>query len=579
MYLKSLTISNESQVIRKINFRTGINLIVDETPASESKVETGNNVGKTTVLKLIDFCFGADAKSVYIDNESKKEYQLIKDFLKDEEILVELVLKEDLNIQGSKEIVIVRNFLSRKKIIRRINGQDLTEDEFEPKLGELIFPNHQTDKPSFRQIISHNFRYDDEKIAQTLKTLNRYTSDAEYETLHLFLLGCEVGSGNEKQKLLTKIQQENTFKNRLEKKQTKTSYETTLALVDLDIEKLNRKKASLNLNENFESDLDALNKLKYQINKLSSEISRSNIRRDIILEAKQELEASISNIDTKQLQIIYQQATKQLSNLQKTFEDLLNYHNKMVVEKVRFITQELPTLEADINNKNAKLSDFLKEEKKIAALISKSDSFEDLESLISELNEKFRKKGEYEQVIQQLNEIETELEQLNNKLQEIDNELFSDDFEQIVKNQRDKFNKYFSSISNELYGEQYALNYDIIKNSKGQKLYKFSTFNTKNPNMSSGKKQGEISCFDIAYILFADNENIPSLHFILNDKKELMHGNQLNKIAELANEKNIQFIASILQDKLPVELDKEEYFVLKLSQSDKLFRVEKRSTS
>ena len=53
-----------------------------------------------------------------------------------------------------------------------------------------------------------------------------------------------------------------------------------------------------------------------------------------------------------------------------------------------------------------------------------------------------------------------------------------------------------------------------------------------------------------------------------------MHDNQLVKIAELINVSNIQFVASILHDKLPVELNKEEYFVVKLSQNDKLFRIE-----
>jgi hypothetical protein len=119
-------------------------------------------------------------------------------------------------------------------------------------------------------------------------------------------------------------------------------------------------------------------------------------------------------------------------------------------------------------------------------------------------------------------------------------------------------------------GEQYAVKYDIITNKKGQRLYKFSAFNA---NMSSGKKQGEISCFDIAYTLFADEENIPCLHFLLNDKKELMHDNQLVKISEFVNRNNIQFVASILKDKLPLEINKEEYFVVKLSQKDKLFRI------
>lgn len=69
MFLKSLIISTTTKVIREISFHKGINLIVDE---SEEQI-TGNNVGKTTVLRLIDFCLGGDAKDIYIDPENKKQ--------------------------------------------------------------------------------------------------------------------------------------------------------------------------------------------------------------------------------------------------------------------------------------------------------------------------------------------------------------------------------------------------------------------------------------------------------------------------------------------------------------------------
>ena len=67
MLLKSIVISKiGGEIIRDIFFRDGLNLIVDETPTISGK-ETGNNVGKTTVLKLIDFCLGASAKNIYTD--------------------------------------------------------------------------------------------------------------------------------------------------------------------------------------------------------------------------------------------------------------------------------------------------------------------------------------------------------------------------------------------------------------------------------------------------------------------------------------------------------------------------------
>lgn len=569
MFLKTLTITKGSEVIREIEFRKGLNLIVDN---SEGKI-TGNSVGKTTILKLIDFCFGANKKIIWEDPEdSKRDYTLVKDYLTKNEVIVSLVLTEDLDNENAQETEIERNFLTRSKIIRRINGEGFTEDEFEVKLRGLLFPEHLSDKPTLRQIISHNIRYKDLSINNTLKTLDKFTSDVEYEALYLFLFGCEFTKGNSKQELVEKIRQEDVFRKRLEKVQTKSAYETTLSLIENEIEELERKKSNLNLNENFEDDLDSLNKIKYDINKLSSETSKLNIRKEIISEALEDLTVSKSSIDIQQLNQIYQQATDVLGELQKSFENMVEYHDQMIDEKRNFIASELPELEFKIGVKNKELNRLLQQEKELTITISKSDSFEELENLIAELNEKYRLKGEYENVVNQLTGVEENLKIYNETLKEIDDELFSDDFEATIKTQLNKFNKHFSEISELLYNEKYALKHDKVKNKKGQQLYKFTAFNT---NFSSGKKQGEISCFDIAYTLFADEENIPCMHFILNDKKELMHDNQLVKISELVNKSDIQFVASILKDKLPPDLNKEEYFTIQLSEDDKLFRIEK----
>ncbi|TYA74741.1 DUF2326 domain-containing protein [Seonamhaeicola marinus] len=571
MFLKSLQIINikNSSVIREIAFRNGINLIVDE---SEESI-TGNNIGKTTVLKLIDFCFGANKNNVWQDPENPKEvYSLVKNFLIDNEVLVVLTLSESLNSTEENDVVIERNFLSsRKTVIRRINGQAYTDEEFEDELKELFFPNLVAEKPSFRQIISHNIRYKDLSINNTLKTLDKFTSDAEYETLYLYLLGCEFNDGNQKQEIIQNIRQEDNFRKRLEKFQTKSAYETTLSLIENDIEELNIKKSKLNLNENFDSDLNKLNQIKYEINKLSSEISKINIRKELIIEAKNDLEANKSEIDLPQLEQIYNQATDILGELQKSFENMVNYHNQMITEKAKFIDNELPNLEQKLEQKNKQLDTLLGQESNLSKVIAKSDSFEELELLISQLTEKYRLKGEYENTIQQLQQVEDNLSSYNDKLKEIDEALFSDEFEEKVKTQLNKFNKYFSSVSEYLYDEKYALKYEKVTNRKGQRLYKFSAFNT---NFSSGKKQGEISCFDIAYILFARNEEMPSMDFLLNDKKELMHDNQLVKIAQFVNETDIQFVASILKDKLPVELNNPDNFILELSEDNKLFRIE-----
>lgn len=260
-----------------------------------------------------------------------------------------------------------------------------------------------------------------------------------------------------------------------------------------------------------------------------------------------------------------------MEGIQKTFEELCDFHDRMLREKVAYVTKELPKLEETIRKRSGSLKLLIKQQNELTEKINHSDSFEALENLMSELNEKYRKKGEYEKTIAQLREVDGNLAVYNRELAAIDDQLFSDGFGDVVKEQVRKFNTFFSEISSTLYGEQYALKVDPVVNKKGQRLYKFSAFNT---NFSSGKKQGEIFCFDIAYTLFADQEGIPCLHFLLNDKKELMHGNQLLKIANLVREKGVQFVASILHDKLPPELDDEKNFAVKLSQTDKVLRIE-----
>ena len=572
MFIEKLKISTKDETIREMNFHKGMNLIIDNTPLTADLKSTGNDVGKTTVLKLIYFCLGGEGKDIYTDEENKHEvYEEVKNFLINQEVLVTLTLTNGFNIPQKNQLVIERNFLSGKNAIRKINGESILKKDFENELLAKIFPEHKSEKPSFKQIISHNIRYKDNSINNTLKTLISFTSDVEYETLYLYLLGCGFDSGAQKQALTNKMKQENAYKERIEKKQKKNSYEVALAIVEDEIVDLNNKKSLLNINENFEEDLNRLNEIKYKISRISSIITKLEIRRDMIVEAKNEMEKDVSSIDLEQLRLLYSESKEYIPNLHKTFEDLVAYHNKMIIEKISFITKELPSLNDRIENEKRTLKELLSDEKELSLKISKSDSFNDLENIISEINEKYRLKGEYENTISQINEVDLVLEEIENELENIDQYLYSSTFQEKLKKQITKFNKYFSSVSYDLYGEKYALTYDIINNKKTNKpVYKFSTFNS---NMSSGKKQGEILCFDLAYIMFADEEGISCLHFLLNDKKELMHDNQLSKVADFVMKKNIQLVISILKDKLPNYLLNKANVVIELSQEDKLFRI------
>ena len=102
MFLKKITISNGPTLKRDILFHKGLNLIVDETKTSDRR-ESGNNVGKTTVLRLIHYCFGSDGKNIYKDPEFKdKANTKIERFLQDNKIVISMIQKEDLESTKSR---------------------------------------------------------------------------------------------------------------------------------------------------------------------------------------------------------------------------------------------------------------------------------------------------------------------------------------------------------------------------------------------------------------------------------------------------------------------------------------------
>lgn len=571
MFLKELKIESRDKVIREIPFHLGTNLIVDETQ-NENEIETGNNIGKTTVLALIDYCLGGDPEQIYKDPESKKIIDFVKDYLVDKEILITLKLKRDLLDEKSGEVTIERNFLQRNKKIMKINGENLTKNngkDFEEKLSALIIGERENNKPGIRQIFAHNIRYKDERINNTLKVLNRYSTNVEYETLYLYMFGLPV---SDRTYLMKKLKIEQNFKARLEKKQAIPELELQIDIVKDNIKNLEVKKRNLNINEKYEEELQVLNSTKYKISKISSKISELSLRKELLKETEYELKQDTADVDLDELRELYSVAKKSVNEIQKTYEQLIEYHNNMILEKIRYITQDLPSLESEIEQHNQNLEKELTIEKYLTNKISSSDTFSDLENIISDLTNNYQKLGELENSLSQIETSEENITKINGDIELLDGNRFTIEFQDQLLKQLMKFNKHFKEVSKELYGEEYGITFSIKEDRKTkQKYYAFECFNL---NTSSGKKQGEILCFDIASILFARSEEIPSLDFILNDKKELMHGNQLLKVNEYAWKNNIQLVFSILKDKIPEEINNDKHIVLRLSEKDKLFRIE-----
>ncbi len=566
MFLKQVIIQNKGSIVRDISFHKGINLIVDETPVNSSQQTTGNNVGKTTVLRLVDYCFGADGKNIYQDTEFNKQANTtIENFLKENEIIITVVLVDTLDSAAKHTVTIRKNFLPRTKKLQEINGENITNNkDFEKALKKEIF-NSEVDNPTFRQIISKNIRDEKNKMINIVKVLNSFASSEVYEALYLFWLGISTDSHKEKERLSLDKKKEEGFQKRLKKEGELSLIEQQLILVNGKIEELNQRKSQFNLNQNYSSDIDKLNEIKFKLNRNATELSRLEIRKDLINESKEDLEQEYTQIDTSQIKSLYEKAKSLISTIQVSFEDTVKFHNDLISEKLEYITKELPEIEQQIRKVKSEITILRNAEDKLTETLNKSALVEDFEKTILELNKQFERKGNLEEQKRLWLYSQEKLSQIDENLNAINQGISSKDSQ--IQNRITEFNKYFSVMSNRLYGETY-----LLSSQKNEKGYELIVTNLEG-NPSTGKKKGQIAAFDFAYIEFADKLDIECLHFIMHDQLETIHDNQLNTIVEVANSINGQYIVPILRDKIPSNIDISDFEVLSLSQDNKLFKI------
>ena len=567
MFLKKLSIYNNNGIIREIFFKRGVNLIVDETNETQRLQSTGNNVGKTTVLRLIDYCLGAKGDEIYKDSEfSGQPNTDIEVFLKQTEVVITLEMVEELNGEEENVISISRNFLKQKQKKQTINGVSYSDEEFTKKLEELIF--HTTiNKPSFRQMIAKNIRITPERMTNILKVLVKFTKTEEYEALYLFWLGIDTASSAEKAKLIEKRQQEKRFQNRLknESKGDLAFIEQQLVFLAGQIAELEKQKDDFNLNERYEEDIKMLNDTKKRLNNIASEISVLEERKNLILESKTDLEAQYTNINTQQIALLYEKAKVLIPSLQVSFEQTVQFHNDLLTEKLAYITRELPTINQQLKSLNISLEEHRTKEISLTQKVKKMGVWDSLERIIATLNSLYERKGNLEKQKEYWIMSYQTMEAIDADLKAIDSDIASNNL--LMENRITLFNKYFSKMSNILYGEHY-----LLFQKKKENGYDLAIQNIEG-NPSAGKKKGQIAAFDFAYIQFADELAIRCLHFILHDQLENIHDNQLNTLFEVANHLNGQYIVPILRDKVPENIDISPYTILTLSQDDKLFKI------
>lgn len=566
MYIKKVRILKGNDEVRKVEFKMGLNLIVDSGNGT-----SGNDVGKTTFLRLIDFCLGAEEGFLYTQAGNVVN-EKVKQFLRENNILIELTLVEGWN-KKSPVHVIRRNFSSnRREKVFEVDGVRLATKNASKILAENLFPCFDFSKPSFREIIHHNVRCYDGRFEDPLK-IHDFTSAPDYEAIYLFMLGCALDEAKEKKRLTGELDWENKYKDALEKETNLQEGESLIANLESEIRRLQERIDAFYVNEQINVNLSDLRRVREDMREVSSEVARLRVRKNIIESSVRAFERSSTLLSTDSVRKIYAEAKILFPDIQKKFEELIDFHNAMIDEKVEIIKDELSDLSNEINVKEAELSQLREENDRLASEYERNISSRQLKDDVDSLGKKLVECQEIKSRVNQIKARDAVICDITNKLDIINQGIHSHDFREKLVERVQRFNEIFSPLVKRICKTNNELIF-TVKKVRGKKVYAFSL---QNPDFSDGAKHKVIFCYDVAYSLFARAYSIPHFDFLLNDRKESVDHNQLIEMSKVAGEKSLQWVVAILADKLPSDLAKQENVVLELSELSKLFRIEEYS--
>lgn len=568
MQLVALTIRRANQVLREITFKDGLNLILDK-PTISGK-QSGNNVGKTTVLRLIDFCLGSDGDEIWQDSEFKGSInQDVYDLLHGTPAVL-ITLETSDKFRGNHSFR--RSFkVTGQKGTGLLYVDDVPQDSitaYRDEVKNILFGT-KARKPSLRQLAPKFVRSSSALMSKTLKFLGNYGSEVDYEAVHLFLFGFfNVGVLEERAALTDKRAVVARDLQGAVRQRKEGEIEQLLLHLRREIEEAQAAIQVRGEVPEIAAVANSVSEIRVRASDVGSALGQIEGEIASINLAIAGLKHDYDNIDYVAVKSIYSEAGKYHEKLQHDWEDLSKFVESLRGRKERFLQQQLDGLNKKAATAHQALARLQVEEENLVTALHQTRAFEVALEARADLHDKLKQVGGLEESLNAIQSLRASLEDIDGKLEETRKTV--EDSKAQLTQRVSLFNEFFSALSKKLYGEQYLLTFDESKN--GSIVFSLTSVGA---NVGAGKKASQTAAFDIAYIKFLRAAGINFPTFVCHDGVEAIHGNQLAELLKTANALDGQLVLAAIRDKLPgvTETFLEENTILELSQHDKLFRL------
>lgn len=562
MRLINLSILINSEQVRNIAFKKGLNLITNRKDIGHS----GNSVGKSTLSRVVDFLFLASIDPIYIDEEFGQPNKDIENLFEDNHVFAQL---NYVGVDGIKHSI-GRVLAVSKEDEYWADGVKVEKSLYESSIQKSCF-SVNTKRPSVRALIPKFIRNNTHRMLHTTKFLDSREGDKTYSELYLYLLGFQntevLTEKRNATNLLNRRKRNLKVLNAMIKEQKpKTELKPFASKVKILEEEL----LKFDFAPQHSNPIDQLTKIQdedEQLTEILLSINRniSNIESTLRKFSEENSENYLKN----ELTAIYQYAGVAIDGALRDLEDVFSFHKNLIDKKKEFIGAGLPELRAQKQLIEQHIETVREEKNKIFEGMKSKDTIDAITKKIKELGELKVELGKLEGLLEQQSKADSEKKKAEKELSktiiEISTQLKNVDSFLVI------FNQYLSTYTNKLHEDDYSLKFDFDKKSGNCAI----DLTNRVTNPEGGKKKAEVIAFDFAYIQAVAEQNLARPLFVFHDFVEDIDQRQFDDILKLANKLHGQQILSVLVDNFSDNTFNQykDCFILELDETDRFFKA------
>ncbi len=373
--------SNQPQRFAPISFNDGFNVVLAEIRLPENRSQDTHNLGKTTLGRLLDFCFLADRdKNFFLFKHSS----LFKDF----------VFFLELHLADGSYVTVRRSVEEASKIAFRkhdTGGQDLTSlhdagwdhlsipiEKAKSLLDGLL--DWRAIRPwAYRKVLGYLLRTQDDyrEVFQLKKFVGKHS---DWKPLLAHLLGFDSSLAtqhyNKERELAEKNATLQTVREEFGGVLTDDAGKVDGILL-LKREEVERKQKLL---DDFDFRLQDAAQSKALVDEVDSEISSLNARRYSLAQNKKKVVSSLSEdqilFDPTSAQKLFNEAGVLFEGqIKKDFQQLIDFNRAITEERRGYLREELAEIDSELTQINFALDGLGRRRSQMLSFLSGSDSF------------------------------------------------------------------------------------------------------------------------------------------------------------------------------------------------------------